>query len=124
MNAFGNEKFAKRECELTELHLQGRGGEDVKMSGLSFEAICSPLPAGVCLDEHSHLLGLDLADYVSESDGSESNIDVLIGSDYYWDVVSLVGLCLVLSGLQVTAPTTSHQILWLRGRVTLTIAKP
>ena len=88
LNTFGNKKFAKRECELTELHLQGRGGEDVKIAALSFEAICSPLPASVCLDEHSHLLGLDLADHVLESDSSESNIDVLIGSDYYWDVVT------------------------------------
>ena len=60
----------------------------MKISALSFEAICSPLPASVCRDEHSHFLGLDKADLVSESDSSKSNIDVLIGSDYYWDVVT------------------------------------
>ena len=51
---------------------------------LSFPTICSPLPSRVDANNYPHLHGLKLADY---SD-SEDSIDVLIGSDYYWDFVT------------------------------------
>ena len=40
LNTFGNEKFSKRDCDLIKLRLQGKHGEDVNISALSFEAIC------------------------------------------------------------------------------------
>ena len=52
--------------------------------------ICEPLvsqPIAACAKENQHLASLDLADY-SESDQS-LEVDILIGSDYYWDLVSL-----------------------------------
>ena len=75
-----------------ELCLAGKSGEAIRISALSFDTICSPLPTEVCLDQHSLLQELDLADYVSDCESCE-NIDVLIGSDYYWDVVTGVILC-------------------------------
>ena len=47
LNTFGNEKFSKRDCNLIKLKL--KHGEDVNMSALSFEAICSPVPSKVSL---------------------------------------------------------------------------
>ena len=47
LNTFGNEKFSKRDCDLIKLRLQGKHVEDVNISALSFEAICSPVPAKV-----------------------------------------------------------------------------
>ena len=47
LNTFGNDKFSKKDCDLIKLPLQGKHGEDVNISALSFEAICSPVPAKV-----------------------------------------------------------------------------
>ena len=89
LNTFGNEKFnSKRDCDLIKLRLQGKHGEDVNISALSFEAICSPVPSKVSLHEQPHLLYLDLADCISGNMDSQDNIDVLIGSDYYWDIIT------------------------------------
>ena len=38
LNTFGNDKFSKRDCDLIKLRLQGKHGEDVDISALSFEA--------------------------------------------------------------------------------------
>ena len=38
--------------------------------------------------EHLHLVDLDLADCISGNMDSQDNIDVLIGSDYYWDIIT------------------------------------
>ena len=34
------------------------------------------------------MLDLDLADCISGNMDSQDNIDVLIGSDYYWDIIT------------------------------------
>ena len=51
--------------------------------------ICEPLVGQAitaCIERNSKLMGLDLADY---SDGATSlHVDLLIGSDYYWDPVT------------------------------------
>ena len=47
LNTFANDKFSKKDCDLIKLRLQGKHGEDVNISALSFEAICSPVPAKV-----------------------------------------------------------------------------
>ena len=58
--------------------------ETSRVCVLSFPTICSPLPSRVDANNYPHLHGLKLADY---SD-SEDSIDVLSGSDYYWDFVT------------------------------------
>ena len=45
------------------------------------------MSAKVNVDSYDHLQGLQLADSISAEIGQQ-NIDVLIGSDYYFDVVS------------------------------------
>lgn len=51
--------------------------------------ICEPLvsqPIASCVSDGCHLATLDLADY---SDGESSlEVDLLIGSDFYWDLVT------------------------------------
>ena len=50
--------------------------------------ICEPLVSqsiSVCVSEYPHIASLDLAD---ESDGASMlEVDMLIGSDYYWELV-------------------------------------
>jgi len=47
--------------------------------------ICSSLPALVSVSKYSHLQSLDLAD---SGKLQQSGIDILVGSDYYWQVVT------------------------------------
>ena len=71
------------------LNLQGRD-EIIDVIALSFPRICSPLPRHVELNPCSNLQELDLADRPPLDEAfncSDSSVDVLIGSDYYWDVV-------------------------------------
>ena len=70
-----NAKFLP--CCLTTLRKEGTS----RVCVLSFPTICSPLPSRVDANNYPHLHGLKLDEY---SD-SEDSIDVLIGSDYYWD---------------------------------------
>lgn len=53
------------------------------ISALSFPVICTPLSTKIEVDNYPHLLGLELAD----SSDSNDPIDVLIGSDHYWDII-------------------------------------
>ena len=84
---FGDACFSKKECDLVQLTLQGRNGQDIKIAALSFGNICSPLPGTINLESYPSFLELDLADYNTASN-SNDDIDVLIGSDCYWDVIT------------------------------------
>ena len=84
LNTFGEKKFRRQKCELLTLLLEDRNKEVVEISALSFPAICSPLPSRVDANSYPHLHGLDLAD----SSEFQDSIDVLIGSDFYWDLVT------------------------------------
>ena len=51
--------------------------------------LCQPLvgqPISTCIEQYSHLVGLELADFANE--GCSLQVDVLIGSHYYWDLVT------------------------------------
>ena len=61
--------------------------------------ICGPLvsqPITTCVEQNPKFLGLDIADC---SDGASSlDVDLLIGSDYYWDLVT-GNICKINGGL-------------------------
>ena len=63
------------------------------MMALTFPAICSPLQTIIEVERYSHLQDLDLADVSSTNDHVSNAVDILIGSDYYWDVVIGRGKC-------------------------------
>ena len=61
------------------------------ITALTFPNICSPLNVQVEIDRYFHLQGIDLADnFISDNNNltPDDTTDVLIGSDYYWDVVT------------------------------------
>ncbi|XP_046848070.1 uncharacterized protein LOC124441650 [Xenia sp. Carnegie-2017] len=65
------------------------GGEAVEIKAIAFPTICAPLPTRINIDEYPHLHGLELPDFDSSDDnGSCDSIDILIGADHYWDVVT------------------------------------
>ena len=84
LNTFRERNFQKQRCDVVTLHLDSCNNETVRVSALSFPAICSPLPTRVDASSYPHLHRLQLAD----CSDSQDLIDVLIGSDYYWDFVT------------------------------------
>ncbi|XP_065909767.1 uncharacterized protein [Dysidea avara] len=87
VNTFGSEEFNKKKCDLVKVRLQAKQGKDVEITALSYHAICSPLQIPVQPQQYSHLQELDLAD-TSASKHSSDKVDMLIGSDFYWDIVT------------------------------------
>ena len=85
-HTFGEARFKSQNCDLVHLHLKRPGSsndETINISALTFPIIYSPLPTRVQTN-FVHLEGLKLAD---DFDGSQDTIDVLVGSDLYWDIV-------------------------------------
>lgn len=62
----------------------------MNITALAFPTICSPLNVQVEIDCYFYLQGIDLADFFSDSNNLilDDIIDVLIGSHYYWEVVT------------------------------------
>ena len=86
LNTFGTRHYKTQECSVVKLYLQGHAqGEAISISALASPVICSPLSSTVHVEKYPHLRGLQLADNYN---GARGEIDVLIGSKYYWSVVS------------------------------------
>ena len=86
LNTFGTRGYKTQACNVVKLYLQGlEGVEKVSISALTSPVICSPLPSAVKIARYPHLGGLQLADDYSTTPGE---IDVLIGSNFYWSVVT------------------------------------
>ena len=85
-NTFGDEGYTKQQCDVINLRLQGSQGE-IEISALCFPKICSAVSAKVNMDNYAHLQDLELAD-MSIAETGQQDIDVPIGSDYYFDIVS------------------------------------
>ena len=84
LNTFGGSSFQKQSCELVRLRLKNHVGEEIEITSSSYPTICSPLSSKFKVN-YPHLEGLVLADSLDDSCG---DIDILIGSDYCWDLVS------------------------------------
>ena len=86
---FGSNKGSARVCPVVNVGLCLRGYPSMSLSVYVMPAICEPLarqPVSACVRQYPHLQGLELAD--SSSTGSSMPVDVLIGSDYYWQLVT------------------------------------
>ena len=96
---FGSNKGSTRVCLVVNVGLCLRGYPSMSLSVYVMPAICEPLvrqPVSACLKQYPHLLGLELADSLSME--LSMPVDVLIGTNYYWQLVTgsieLVGLLL------------------------------
>ena len=75
---------------LVTIKLQTKESEDIQLTALAFHTRCSPLPRAVNIHQYPSLQSLDLADCLTTNDtvsNRDSNVDVLIGSDFYWELV-------------------------------------
>jgi len=87
IKTFGSNADNLRTCELIELCLCN-DESNVKLTALTVPDICSQLnhqAIKIAQQKYPHLSGLPLADSADEDDGV---IDVLIGSDHYWKIVT------------------------------------
>ena len=85
--AFGFSNITLSECHLVRVMLRTLdGGKGLHL--LTTPIICEPLtaqPLTLCANVYRHLSGLESAD---PSDGrSAIEVDLLMGSDYYWELV-------------------------------------
>jgi hypothetical protein len=85
LNTFGENAYRKQKCEVVTLPLRSNNDVYVEISALNFPVICSPLPKRVEISKYPHLQDLELAD---RSEIGQDSIDILIGSDHYWDFVT------------------------------------
>ena len=85
LNTFGDAKHKPKNCKLFKLYLSKLGSTDkTEILALSFPIICSTLPAVTKPSQYAHLSGFELADC---SSSARDSIDILVGSDFYWDFV-------------------------------------
>lgn len=86
LNTFGENRCKNQRCDLMNLRLQKPGNpETIEISALTFPVICSALPSTVNIDDCPHIQDLDLAENFDND--NHDTIDVLIGSNYYWDII-------------------------------------
>ena len=86
LNTFGDQNHQTKNCAVVQLELHGINSVDcTQVTALSFPAICTTLPSVVSTSDLPHLEGLELAD---DPNNPGDKIDVLIGSDFYWDFMS------------------------------------
>ena len=86
---FGSEQEAKRVCDVVRIGLRTVGEADLEMPFFSVPLICQPLshqPITFCKATYDHLAPLNLADF--QEGPTELDIDMLIGSDHYWKIVT------------------------------------
>ena len=86
---FGSRRKSPQTCGLARLNLVFRNGDTAPIDLFTIPHVCEPVacqPISICKENFDHLMTLDLAD---PSDGSSPlDIDILIGSDCYWEFVS------------------------------------
>eukprot|EP00731_Ephydatia_muelleri_P013896 Em0007g1206a len=89
IKTFGTEKHTKHSCPVVTLSMDTKDGRQLQLQFLTVPLICEPLsgqPVVCAAERYPHLSKLELADAVE--DGDNLDVDVLIGSDHYWKVVS------------------------------------
>ena len=86
LNTFGTCGYKTQACNVVKLYLQRfEGGEKFSILALTSPVICSTIPSAVRIERYPHLCKLKLADDYSVTPGE---MDILIGSNFYWIVVT------------------------------------
>ena len=86
---FGSYRGSMKVCPIVNVGVCLRGYPSMSLSLYVVPTICESLVGqaiAACIEQHPHLLGLELADFSSSE--SSLPVDVLIGSDYYWELVT------------------------------------
>ena len=87
--AFGSVREDPKACAIVKIGMELKGHPNLCPSLLVVPMICEPLigqPISECIEGNSHLASLELADFASG--GTALTVDILIGADYYWEIVT------------------------------------
>ena len=86
---FGATQVQTKVCPIVSVSITMKGYPNASLSLHVVPTICEPLscqPITASAEAHRHLAGLDLADW---GDGNSClPVDVLVGCDHYWDLVT------------------------------------
>jgi len=84
LNTFGDTRFKPKQCKLYKLYLHNsQCSEKLEITALSFPVICLTLPFMSDVSQYSYLSGIQ-----DTGGNAQSTIDMLIGSDFYWQLMS------------------------------------
>ena len=89
IKTFGSSVGMQQTCDIVDLRIMTKEGSPLTISTVVVPHICDPvLTQHITLlkNAYEHLTGLDLAN--SGNDNGESAIDVLVGFDHYWKLVT------------------------------------
>ena len=96
--AFGSTREDPKVCAVVKIGVELKGYPNLYPSLFVVPMICEPLvgqPISECIKGNRHLASLELADIAEGT--SALAVDILIGSDYYWELVT-GGVCKGESG--------------------------
>ena len=79
IKTFGSDKGDHRACDIVELRIMMKNGDSFTVPTID---ICDPVQTQPITSIYRHLTNLELADATNSA--AKLQIDVLIGSDYYW----------------------------------------
>ena len=95
INAFGEDTGKLQNCDITQFCVRSPYNSlNMYVNAYVVPVVCAPLksqPINFAACNYTHLSGISLADFPAEN-GQELNVDILIGSDYYWHF--LTGGCI------------------------------
>ena len=86
--SFGSKQGEAKQCEVVRIAVRTKSGDNQEVDLFVIPHICDPLtaqPVGVCPKMYSYISQLDLAD---TSQYETVEVDMLIGSDYYWEFMT------------------------------------
>ena len=87
-----SDQYQKHTLDVVKLKLKGQFNgyrNEVEIIALCVPGICSPLPASLDINKYPHLQSYELADkYTDTTNLSEQPIEILIGCDQYYDIVT------------------------------------
>ena len=89
IKTFGSTDERLELVEVEALGIELKGEPNLLLSAFTVPLICQPLqgqPVNQVVDDNACFSGLRLADYCAE--GETLNVDILVGSDYYWTLVT------------------------------------
>jgi len=89
IQAFGSTNNKATDCQAVKFNLMTQAGENINMTAYSVPVICSPVIKQTVIEaqqKYNHLSNLQLADPITGNENA--HIDVLIGSDQYWKLVT------------------------------------
>ena len=86
--AFGSQRGEPKQCEVVRIAIRTKYGDIQEVDLFVVPHICDPLttqPVSMCHKMYSHLSQLQLAD---TSQDEMLEVDMLIGSDFYWEFMT------------------------------------